>query len=298
MTSAWDFSADLLLRLRRARRVVAFTGAGVSAESGVPTFRGHEGLWAKYKPEELATPSAFAANPELVWEWYSYRRKLIAETEPNPGHYALAAMERHVVAGPAPTAKAAAEGPSTSAAPATSAAAAAAAAAHVATPIAPVAPAATRRDGQFTLITQNVDGLHARAGSRRILELHGNILQSFCGDCEADHPEVKLTDPSTAPRCQCGGLIRPGVVWFGEGLPSEVVAAAARATAQAQVFLTIGTSAVVYPAAGFILDAARAGAYVVEVNPAPSDLAGIANERFEGPAGEVLPALVEAAFND
>ncbi len=281
MESDWNFSGKLIRRLRKAKRVVAFTGAGISAESGVPTFRGQEGLWARYRPEDLARYEAFVADSELVWDWYTYRRKLILETKPNPGHEALVEMERYL-------------GP-----------------------------------GAFTLVTQNVDGLHERAGSKNLLELHGNLFRSYCIDCGTDHPELVLTEPGTAPRCDCGlaqrrqaragdtrggsawaspcdpdgpgaqapqggakGLIRPGVVWFGEGLPGDILQSAVQAATEADVFFTIGTSAVVYPAAGLVEQAARAGAHVVEINPEPSALASVADETIQGPAGEVLPALV------
>lgn len=242
------FSEELIDRLRKARKIAAMTGAGMSAESGVPTFRGDEGLWSKYRPEELANVHAFTSDPALVWEWYCWRRGLIADTEPNPGHLALVHLAHRM----------------------------------------------KERNGSFTLITQNVDDLHDRAGSVDILKLHGEIFRSFCMSCGTDHPEVRFVEKGEVPRCRdgCGGLVRPGVVWFGESLPADILQAATEAVAKAQVFISIGTSAVVYPAAGLIEQAARSGAYVVEVNVEPSALADVADEVLLGPAGEMLPALI------
>lgn len=248
MGTGLTFSDELIHRLRQARRVAAMTGAGISAESGVPTFRGKEGLWNRYRPEELANVQAFVSDPALVWEWYIWRRRLIADTEPNPGHIALAELARRL----------------------------------------------EDANGNFTLITQNVDDLHDRGGSTGILKLHGEIFGTFCLDCGTDHPGVRFVGKGEVPRCHkgCGGLLRPGVVWFGEGLPMDILQAATIAVMEAEVFLSIGTSAVVYPAAGLIEQAARSGAYVVEVNVEPSALSSVADEVLTGPAGEVLPALM------
>ncbi|MDT0632396.1 NAD-dependent deacylase [Rubrivirga sp. S365] len=252
------FSDTLVRRLRQARRVAVLTGAGISAESGVPTFRDPDGLWQRFRPEELANVEAFLANPTLVQGWYAHRRQVVEDVEPNAGHYALAELERWV----------------------------------------------TGRGGQFLLATQNVDGLHERAGSQNLVELHGSLRRSHCLDCGAPAP------PPTAPpadadgeggvaRCAaCGGLVRPDVVWFGEMLPEDAIGRATEAAALADVYLSVGTSAVVYPAAGLPQVARQAGAYVAEVNPTPSDIAWRLDEQVPGRAGDVLPALVERVTGD
>ncbi|MFO7167441.1 MAG: NAD-dependent deacylase [Chloroflexota bacterium] len=243
---------ELIARLRTARRVAALTGAGVSAESGVPTFRDAQtGLWARYNPEELATPQAFRRNPRLVWEWYAYRRSLVEAAEPNPAHHALAELERRIE--------------------------------------------------RFTLITQNVDGLHRRAGSRNVVELHGSLTRYRCSaERGCGSVEAPVEDGSTLPpRCpQCGAYLRPDVVWFGESLPAEAWEAAQQAAASSEVFLCIGTSALVQPAAALPLIARRSGAYVAEVNLQPSALDGALDAHLYGPAGVLLPALVAALANE
>ena len=249
MSAAPVIPISLLQRLRAARRVAVLTGAGISAESGVPTFReAQTGLWARYDPAELATPDAFRRNPTLVWEWYAWRRERVRQAEPNAGHLALVAMERRVA--------------------------------------------------EFSLITQNVDGLHRRAGSQRLVELHGNLFRVKCFD--EDRPVETGSDASeTPPRCpRCGGLLRPDVVWFGETLPAGALRAAERAAATAEVFFSIGTSALVYPAAELPFAALRAGATVVEINPQPTPLSPHVSFSLNGPAGEVLPALVERAWGE
>lgn len=246
------FSNELVERLAQATRVAVLTGAGISAESGVPTFRDLDGLWQRFRPEELANIDAFLRNPSLVQEWYAHRRRLLDDVEPNAGHRALAELEAEVLA---------------------------------------------RDEGQFLLATQNVDDLHRRAGSRRLVELHGNLTRSFCIACTRVAAEHDL-DPAANNRewrcAECGDLIRPDVVWFGEMLPQDALAQAIEASAAAEVFLSVGTSAVVYPAAGLPLQAAAAGAYVAEINVEPSDIAGALSEVVIGRAGEVLPALVAA----
>jgi NAD-dependent deacetylase len=222
--------------------VAALTGAGISAESGIPTFRGAGGLWKDFKPEDLATPKAFARDPRLVWEWYDWRRQRIAGAEPNPAHRALAKLE---------LAKSA-----------------------------------------FTLITQNVDGLHDCAGSRRILKLHGDIWRHRCTKCGANWPDRRAPLPKIPPHCACGGLARPGVVWFGEPLPEGIMQEAEHAAASAEVFLVIGTSAVVYPAAGLIPFAKGAGARVIEINTEPTGFSKMVDCALQGPAGELLPQLL------
>jgi NAD-dependent deacetylase len=227
--------------LRDASSIAVLTGAGVSAESGVPTFRGNNGLWKQHRAEDLATPGAFARDPKLVWEWYDWRRSLIAQARPNAGHYALAAAEA--------------------------------------------------RARKFTLITQNVDGLHEQAGSRNVLRLHGSIWMLRCVECGDEREDRRTPLPEIPPRCACGGLLRPGVVWFGEALPPKVWQAAEAATRSANLFLLIGTSAVVYPAAGLAPIAKSSGARVVEINIAETGLSGI-DEFLQGPSGELLPQLI------
>jgi len=236
------FTPDLISNMKRTARIVVLTGAGVSAESGVPTFRGEDGLWKKFRPEELASFDAFISNPRLVWEWYSYRRRLISEVKPNPGHYALARMEDVVE--------------------------------------------------NFCLVTQNVDGLHRSAGSRRILELHGNIMRNRCMECGRKDESADLDVGDRLPRCRCGGLMRPDVVWFGEMLPQEILDSAFREAEEAEVFLSIGTSAVVQPAASLPLVAKRNGAYVVEINMESTPITSQVDETILGKSGEILPRLV------
>ena len=228
--------------LRSARSVAALTGAGVSAESGIPTFRGANGLWKQYRPEDLATPEAFARNPELVWKWYDWRRGIIAQAKPNAGHTALAELEQRVP--------------------------------------------------DFTLITQNVDDLHDDAGSRRILKVHGSIWTVRCVGCGRENVDRRAPLPEIPPRCQCGALLRPGVVWFGEPLPSTVWNEAERAAERAEVFLVIGTSALVYPAAGLAATAKRAGANLVEINIAETPLSQSIDAFLKGSSAELLPQLM------
>ncbi len=222
--------------IRVAKSIAVLTGAGISAESGIPTFRGNGGLWREYRPEELATPEAFQNNPDLVWDWYEWRRELIVKAEPNEGHRALAALESAAQ--------------------------------------------------KFTLITQNVDNLHERAGSRNLIHLHGEIFVSRCVDCCR---EVRQQD---GRRCQCGGMLRPGVVWFGEALSEEIWKEAEAATNAADVFLVVGTSAVVFPSAGLITMARKAGAKVVEINLAETPFSNEVDFSERGKAGELLPQLV------
>jgi len=231
--------------LAGAERVAVLTGAGISQESGVPVFRAAGGLWRSYRPEQLATPEAFARDPKLVWEWYDWRRSVVAGTEPNAGHHALAELER--------------------------------------------------RTGDFALITQNVDGLHDRAGSRRILELHGDLWAVRCVGCGSERTDHTVPLPELPPRCECGGLLRPGVVWFGETLPGETLRDAVAAARASEVFLVVGTSAVVQPAASLPLLAREAGARVIEVNAEETSLSPLVDLSLRGPAGRLLPQLVEVA---
>lgn len=209
--------ASLLATLRDARSVAVLTGSGISAESGVPTFRGAQtGLWARFDPEELATPEAFERDPRLVWEWYSWRRRLVEKATPNPAHTALVELERRVP--------------------------------------------------QFVLITQNVDGLHRRAGSQNVVELHGNIHRSKCSR-EGVELEPSEEDEGVPPCCpRCGAFLRPDVVWFGEMLPTEALTKAFDAGRMCDVFLSIGTSGVVQPAASLPLEALRSGTMLIKVN--------------------------------
>ncbi|MEX1055320.1 MAG: NAD-dependent deacylase [Rhodothermales bacterium] len=235
------FSDRLAERLAGARSVAVLTGAGISAESGIPTFRDPGGLWDKFKPEELANVNAFLRNPELVQKWYEHRRRVARETEPNPGHLALVDLESMVP--------------------------------------------------DFTLITQNVDDLHRRAGSRNLIELHGNITRSYCIDCEREADlDTLVGGPVRCPAC--GGLVRPDVVWFGEMLPEIAVEQAVADAVRAEVFLSVGTSALVDPAAGLPLEARSAGAYVAEVNVERSAIAEELDEVIIGKSGEILPRLV------
>lgn len=222
--------------------MVALSGSGISAESGVPTFRDAQtGLWERYDPLELATPEAFARDPSLVWEWYEWRRGLVANAGPNPGHRALAELERRIPG--------------------------------------------------FTLVTQNVDGLHQRAGSRNVIELHGNIMRSRCSAEGVIVREYERED--TPPRCPgCGAFLRPDVVWFGEMLPLGVLEVASEAARGCDLFLSIGTSSLVYPAAALPYEALENGATVVEINPTLTPLSANANFALRGPAGQVLPDLL------
>jgi len=235
-------------RLRGARHVAVLTGAGISAESGIPTFRDAlTGLWARYRPEDLATPEAFARDPRLVWEWYAWRRAIVQQAEPNAGHHALARLGRL-----APT---------------------------------------------CVLVTQNVDGLHQRAGSARVLELHGNILRTRCSR-EGRVVERWADGPEVPPRCAaCGAPLRPDVVWFGEPLPVEALRAAWDAASLCDVFLSVGTSNLVEPAASLPWRAAAAGAEVIVINTAVAgQRTGPRIHHLVGCAGEVLPTLLAAAW--
>jgi len=232
-------------RLRAARRVLVVTGAGISAESGVPTFRGPGGLWRDFRPEELATPEAFERDPHLVWEWYDWRRQRLVPVRPNAAHEALVRLE--------------------SAAP------------------------------EMLIATQNVDGLHGVAGSRRVLELHGSIWTVRCVGCREARDDRRAPLPELPPRCACGGLLRPGVVWFGEALPQDVLYESFAAARQAEVVLVIGTSSVVYPAAALPETARAHGAFVIEVNPEATSLTSMADVSLRGTAVACVPALTGAA---
>ena len=240
-----DLAPSLLTALRDARRVCVLTGAGVSAESGVPTFReAQTGLWAKYDPMALATPEAFDNDPQLVWRWYRWRRDLVARAEPNAGHYALASL--------------------------------------------------AERLPELTLVTQNVDGLHQRAGSRDVIEFHGSLFADVCSArrCHFDPAAVRDAELPACPTC--GALLRPGVVWFGEAIPERANAAAFEAAAACDVFFSIGTSSLVYPAAGLISVARDNGALSVEINPNETPASASVDLSIRGTSAGVLPALLEA----
>ncbi len=250
MSSMPSIPESLLAALSGAKHVVVFTGAGVSQESGIPTFRDElSGLWQRYDPQELATPEAFARQPDLVWGWYEFRRRNVMLCSPNAAHRTIAAM-----AGIFP---------------------------------------------RFTLITQNVDDLHERAGSQKVLHLHGNLLQPRCHECARAYPMPSgiPVEPATGwriepPHCpDCNGHIRPGVVWFGESLPEDAWQAAQDAAQSCDVFFSIGTSAVVYPAAALPELAARRGARLIQINPLPTPLDLLAAHNLHGKAGEVLTQL-------
>ena len=239
-----DFPSSLITSLQNSQRIVALTGAGISAESGLATFReAQTGLWSKFRPEELATGEAFRRNPKLVWDWYRWRREQALKAKPNPGHLALIEIEK--------------------------------------------------RAPEFLLVTQNVDGLHARAGSKRIVELHGNLHRFRCfeNNCASDNFDVENG------RCRsCGGNLRPDIVWFGEMLPADGLESAVAAAAKCDVFFSIGTSSVVYPAADLLRRAKEGDAIVIEINKDPTPLTPLADHSFLGKAGEILPALVEQIY--
>jgi NAD-dependent deacetylase len=231
--------------LADAERIAVLTGAGISKESSLPTFRGAEGLWRQRRPEQLATPQAFARDPKTVWEWYDWRRSVVAKAEPNPGHHALVELEK--------------------------------------------------RARDFTLIIQNVDGLHGRAGSRHLLKLHGDIWVMRCTGCGLETLNREVPLPEIPPRCACGALLRSGVVWFGESLSQRTLEDSIAAAQRAQVFLVVGTSGVVQPAASLPLLAREAGARVIEVNPEETPLSSLADASFRSSSGELLPKLVAGA---
>lgn len=232
--------------LSSANSICVLTGAGISQESGVPTFRGDGGLWKRYRPEDLATPEAFARNPLLVWEWYAWRRELIHRAQPNAAHLALVRLETMLAAKPG---------------------------------------------GKFILLTQNVDGLHERAGSRNVVRLHGDIWQLRCTSCGAERQDYAVPLEPFPPRCSCSSIMRPGVVWFGEALPEEAWGRAAAAAASCELFLVIGTSALVHPAASLPLLGKRSGARLIEINPDPTPLSDLADVTIQAKAAEVFGHL-------
>jgi NAD-dependent deacetylase len=225
-----------------ARRIAVLTGAGVSAESGIPTFRGPDGLWCKFRPEDLATPGAFERDPALVWEWYDWRRGLVAAAAPNPAHAAIARLE--------------ARRPAT------------------------------------VLVTQNVDGLHALAGSPDPVELHGSLWRTRCAACAELREDRRVPLRPLPPRCPCGGLLRPDVVWFGEALPGGLLRRAVEAAESCDLMIVAGTSGLVQPAASLADVALSRGAALIEVNLDETPLSGRCAESFRARAGEILPQLL------
>lgn len=241
VTATCDIPDVLVNALRDARHVCILTGAGVSAESGVPTFRdAQEGLWAQYEPQDLATPEAFLADPALIWRWYRWRRQIVADAKPNPGHYAIARLAELIP--------------------------------------------------RLTLITQNVDNLHQRAGSTDVIEFHGNLFEDRCF---ADGTLAAGDDSLDVPMCpDCGGKLRPGVVWFGEVIPEAALNESCAAASDCDVFLSVGTSSLVYPAAGLADLARDNGATLVEINPNSTMNAADFDFALAGKSGVVLPELV------
>ena len=242
-----NFPRELTAHLQRISKLAVLTGAGVSQESGLRTFRDAQvGLWAQYKPEDLASPQAFARDPKLIWDWYAWRREAIKGVRPNAGHYALVEIEKRIQ--------------------------------------------------QFTLITQNVDGLHRMAGNQNVLELHGNIQRVRCSEC-AMFIETWGDDTESVPQCSaCGGLLRPDVVWFGKSLLREQLEAAVEAARTCDAFFSIGTSGVVQPAASLAFAAHNRGAVVVEINAEATPLTPKADFFLQGKSGEILPELVRTLF--
>jgi NAD-dependent deacetylase len=236
------FSPDLIEAIRKARSCLVLTGAGVSAESGLQTFRGMQGLWDDFDPMKLATPEAFACEPKKVWEWYQWRREKLPLVQPNPAHKAIAEMERYF--------------------------------------------------DDFLLVTQNIDGLHQRAGSTKMVELHGNLNRNKCSRCGIMIDVLPVSD-EVPPRCACGGRIRPDVVWFGEMLPEAILRQAWREAENADLFLSVGTSSVVQPAASLGLVARNNGAALIEVNLERTGLNQLFDQVFLGPAGEIMPRILD-----
>jgi NAD-dependent deacetylase len=234
--------------LKKAKVVSALTGAGVSAESGVPTFRDPGGIWEKFRPEQLANFEAFMSDPDFVWSWYQHRREIMRDVKPNSGHYSLAEFEKMFK--------------------------------------------------EFNLITQNIDNLHYRSGSKSVTELHGNIERNYCINCRTFFNEVDVSEKKVLKCQSCGGLIRPDVVWFGEMLPTKALIYAEECARNSDVFFSIGTSAEVYPSAMLPLIAKQSGSYVVEINIRPTVMSMDVDEVLQGKSGEILKELVQHLKNN
>lgn len=243
-----QFPENLIQILNAAKRVAVITGAGISQESGVPTFRGEGGLWKQFRAEELATPEAFQRNPVLVWEWYDYRRGICQKAEPNPGHLVLAEMENYFE--------------------------------------------------EFLLITQNVDGLHGRAGNRKILEIHGNIWKARCTVCRKIYENFEVPLIKIPVRCpDCDSIARPHIVWFGENYDTEILWEANEFLSKSDIVLIIGTSGMVQIPVQLTEIAKRNGATTIEINPEKSHLTNIVSFHLEGKSGIILPELFSMIRN-
>jgi NAD-dependent deacetylase len=242
-----EFKKEFIEKLKTSKKLVFFTGAGISAESGIATFRGADGIWNKMNPEELASFDAFMRNPQLVWEWYQHRREIINNCQPNKAHIAIAGLEKYY---------------------------------------------------DVTVVTQNIDNLHRRAGSKKVFELHGNIERNYCSDCKTYYNSIDFEDQPSVHYCKmCGGIIRPDVVWFGENLPEDQFGGGETAAEWSDICFVVGTSAVVYPAAYIPLSAKKAGAYIVEINIERTELTYQADYSLFGKAGEILPDILELTKN-
>ncbi len=242
-----QFKPEFIDKLRSAKRIVFFTGAGISAESGIPIFRGKDGIWNKMKPEELTNFAAFMRNPDLVWQWYQHRRDIVNKAQPNTGHIAIAEFENFF---------------------------------------------------DVSVVTQNIDNLHRRAGSKNIFELHGNIERNFCINCHTFYNSLEIELSNSAPKCsKCGGLVRPDVVWFGEMLPQDEFSEGEKAAEWSDICFVVGTSAVVYPAAYIPITAKQAGSYIVEINLEPTEMSRFADYSILGKSGDILPTILEEVKN-
>ncbi len=235
-------SEELLSLLRSDPPTVVLTGAGISAESGLATFRGPGGHWEGRDPMSLATPQAFDAEPTTVWRFYDWRRTQAAAAGPNPAHRAIVDLESKL--------------------------------------------------SSLTLVTQNVDGLHERAGTKNVVRLHGSLWTLRCTACGTEQKDLRPRLDPLPPECGCGGMLRPGVVWFGESLPRDAMQEAQNAARLCRLMLVVGTSSLVYPAASIPQFAKSAGAFLVEVNPERTPLTPLVDEYYDGPAGEILPGFV------
>jgi len=232
-------------RLSHTSKVAVLTGSGISADSGIPTFRGKDGIWKKFQPEELANFNAFIHNPSLVQSWYNHRKEIIQKVKPNASHYALAELEKLV--------------------------------------------------SDCWIITQNIDNLHQSAGSQQVVELHGNIFKNYCIKCNKRYDGTDSIKKRGEPyQCECGGLIRPDVVWFGELLPTEEYRKAEQVCQMSDLLMSIGTSGIVYPAAGLPLIAKKNGAFLIEINPNPTEISYIMDINFRQESEEVLPLIIQA----